>query len=293
MRKHNRKNQFTLVELLVSLGVFSVLLVVFMQIFSGMRLIWTNSEKEADVSSGARVAMDVLSELVSAAYSSSAAEDGKFLFRADQTPGRPGMLYFACKTNYDLPGTNPIRFIGVQVPNTTKNFGAGADSYYTLYLTVLSNDDSENVKAANGQVYHRFSPDFLKDDDKDTISASEALTKLCANLDGKVKTSDTDNSHRIELLRNVTDFQVRAYKADGAAYTGNTVDEAPDSLEISISVLTDADFARWAELKGGVKVVPDNAEKLKAARKFRLERQKTFTRRIRIDSHNQLVENEI
>ena len=66
------RNRFTLVELLVALGVFSVLLVVFMQVFSGMRLIWTNTEKRNETVSDARIAMDMVSVLLSSVYYSSA-----------------------------------------------------------------------------------------------------------------------------------------------------------------------------------------------------------------------------
>jgi len=54
------RRNFTLVELLVSLGVFSILLVLFMQFFSGMRLAWTNTEKRTDASYSARIAMDMV-----------------------------------------------------------------------------------------------------------------------------------------------------------------------------------------------------------------------------------------
>ena len=60
-----RQSKFTLVELLVSMGIFSILLVVFMQFFSGMRLAWTNSEKRTDAHYSARIVMDMLSALTS------------------------------------------------------------------------------------------------------------------------------------------------------------------------------------------------------------------------------------
>jgi len=293
MRKDIRKSRFTLVELLVSLGVFSVLLVVFMQIFSGMRLIWTNSEKEADVSGGARVAMDMLSVLLSAAYYSTAnaysGSERQFLFYADQASVRPGGLYFAAKTSYDLPGTNPIRFIGVQLPNTAHNYGLNsstqADRYYKLQLTVLSNEDSQ---------YPRFSPEFMNAASTAAVSTAQARQDLYGLLTGKITSTGSD---RIELLKNVTDFQVRALDKDGNQMTEGSSKPiplncyaVPDSVELSISVLTDADFERWGSLKKG-KVVTGLEES--AAKNFRLEKQKTFTRRIRIGGHRQIEGDEI
>lgn len=274
MMKRARKNHFTLVELLVALGIFSILMVLFMQTFAGMRLAWTNSERRTDSHAGVRVAMDMLSTLTGAAYYSSAStfsgNEGQFPFQADQTSTRPGKLYFACKTNFDLPGSNPIRFIGVQVPNAGENFGLTDTAlYYKLYLTVLSNEAGVN----NGTVYPRFSPEFL-DASNNEISASAALTALKSNLDAKLA---ADTNHRIELLRNVTDFQVRAYDVNGNLFASTDVYCVPDMIELRVSVLGDEDFSKWTGMKGGV----DSAENA-AAQTFRLQKQTTFSRRIHI-----------
>ena len=142
MKKYSRKYSFTLVELLVSLGVFSILLVLFMQFFSGMRLTWTNTEKRGDVSSDARIAMNMLSTLISATYYSTASlapgEIGHFPYQIDPLTSRPGKMYFAVKTNVDLPGSNPIRFIGVQLPNATEPFGLTAASPYNRDSNCIS-----------------------------------------------------------------------------------------------------------------------------------------------------------
>ena len=278
MRKHDGYNKFTLVELLVSLGIFSILLVLFMQFFSGMRLAWTNTEKRTAVHGDVRIAMDMLSTLIGTVYYSSAStysgEAGHFPFLADQTTTRPGKLYFASKTDYDLPGTNPIRFIGVQVPNAGETFGlTDTNLYYNLYVTVLSNDASTN----NGDVYPRFSPEFL-DGSNNEIAPSAALTLLQANLNGKLA---AESSHRIELLKYVTDFQVRAYNEEGAAYSDTLLKCVPYMIELRISVLSEEDFKSWVTLKGGAGGAETAENK---AKKFRLERQTTFSRRIYIGS---------
>ena len=280
MRKNIVKNRFTLVELLVSLGVFSILLVIFMQFFSGMRLVWTNSERRNDLSTDVRIAMDMLSSLVSTAYYSSASEysgsEGQFPVMIDQTTTRPGKMYFASKTNIDLPGTNPIRFIGLQVPNVSENFGLTAtspynrdtDPFYKLFLTVLSNDPS----TGNGDVYPRFSPEFLNSSGNEQ-SAAGALSDLQSNLNGKLSSTSND---RIELLRNVTDFQIRAFDQNGAPFTSTTVNCMPDQVEFQISLLKDNDFADWVRLKGGTSSGTESGD----ARNFREEKQVTYTRRI-------------
>lgn len=282
MKKINSKKRFTLVELLVSLGIFSILLVLFMQFFSGMRLSWTNSEKRSEISSNVRIAMDMLSTLLSATYYSTASlysgAEGQFPFQI--TPGaanRPGKMYFAVKTNIDLPGSSPIRFIGVQVPNVSEPFNVTGAGLYKLYLTVLSNDSSTN----NGDVYPRYFPEFLDGSNPpNELSAAAALGNLRTNLNTKLQGS---SNHKIELLRNVTDFRITAYNYDGAALsptsdgTETGVFCVPGAVEIQISVLKDEDFTAWANMKGGV-----NQAESSDARTFRIEKQLTFARRIHI-----------
>ena len=62
------KNRFTLVELLVSMAVFSILLVLMMQFFSGARTLWTANEKRAAIYADATVAMDLMSQLLQSTF---------------------------------------------------------------------------------------------------------------------------------------------------------------------------------------------------------------------------------
>ena len=269
------RNRFTLVELLVALGVFSVLLVVFMQVFSGMRLIWTNTEKRNETVADARVAMDMVSVLLSSVYYSSAssyvgpsdpsgAQVGHFPFRVDVSAGKPGRLLFACKTNYDLPGSNPIRFIGIYVPNTEGNdFATAASNSYQLYLAVLSNENS---------TYFRYFPNFLNSAEKE-IPCAAALT----SLEGELYPKGT-SGERHKLMDRVIEFEVKAYNEKGHLLSGSSgiVDCVPHEIELRISVLNELDFETWKGLTGTAK---DD---------FRLNKQMTFTRRIFIGERRNL-----
>ena len=203
-----RQSKFTLVELLVSMGIFSILLVVFMQFFSGMRLAWTNSEKRSDAHYSARIAMDMVSALISTMYYTNAGTD-KFgknvqfpfkLKRAGSDSSKPAALYFASKTNIDLPGTNPVRFIGIQYANPVNNdfkFGLSDErkELYSIYLTTISNADKDagdkDIKAKNFEIYHRFwpAPVFL-DASGSATDAEGALSYLESTLDAKLKPAD-------------------------------------------------------------------------------------------------------
>ena len=282
-----RHRNFTLVELLVSLGVFSILLVVFMQFFSGMRLAWTNSERRSDAHYSARIAMDLLSSMIGSMYYSNAGTDVfektvQFPFllkRADADSSKPAALYFASKGNVDLPGSCPVKFIGVQYVNPVNDdfkFKLSDDKrFYTIYLTVISNADKDadekNIESTNRDIYHRFwpVPDFL-DKAGEVTDVKGALEYLVSTLDEKLKPGEKDPVEYIKLLDRVTEFRVRLFDANGSEIeaTSKEVSQVPHSLELTVSVLNEADFATW--LSNG-----KNEE-------FRLKNQLTFTRSIHI-----------
>ena len=278
------RNRFTLVELLVALGVFSLLLVVFMQVFTGMRLIWTNTEKRNETVADARVAMDMVSVLLSSVYYSSAssyvgpgdtsgAQVGHFPFRVDVSADKPGRLLFACKTNYDLPGSNPIRFIGIYVPNAEGNdFATAASNSYQLYLAVLSNSRLEHGIIIENSTYFRYFPNFLNSAEKE-IPCATALTNLESELPPKGPSGKC-----FKLMDRVIEFEVKAYNEKGHLLSGSSgkVDCVPHEIELKISVLNELDFETWKGLTGTAK---DD---------FRLNKQMTFTRRIFIGERRNL-----
>ncbi len=276
MKQVKTRKNFTLVELLVSLGVFSILLIVFMQFFSGMRLVWTNAEKNSAAHTDVRVAMDYLSVLLGSLYYSTANtpnnEKGYFLFSVKANGNNPDGIYFATKTQIDLAGSNPVRFIGVLVPSSGNGFEANPALYDKLYLTVLSNKEGSN----NAEVYRQLFPQFVDSGD-DTIPFSQALDLLITKLQNKLKDNTipaVDTPNRIKLLDNVVDFKVRLLKGDGSEESGGVITSATREIEISISVLTDDDYRQWSTTA--------NKDE------FRALRQTTFTRRIYIGDRSLL-----
>lgn len=288
MKNRNRKKLFTLVELLVSLGVFSLLLVIFMQFFSSTRTVWVNSEKRTQVYANARVAMDMVSQLINSFYYSSAnvtpGEEGRFLFRAHQPSNAllSHKLYFASKTSIDLPGRNPIRFIGLQVPTPEDAASYPASTcgdpnaplYNKLMMTVVSDEDP---------YFGAFFPPFLRAPGGSIGSpgsCANVLGDLVGILNGTSKlraAASTFVSSRIELLDKVTRFNVKVFDANGGEITldasRNIDNVVPSMIAVTLAVLNDEDFARWVEMKGG----RNNAETASAAA-FRQKNEFVFTR---------------
>ena len=231
--------------------------------------------------------MDMLSALISNMYYTNAGTD-KFeksvqfpfkLKRAGNDSSKPAALYFASKTNIDLPGTNPVRFIGIQYANPVNNdfkFGLSDErkELYSIYLTTISNAEKdagdENISAKNMNIYHHFwpTPVFL-DASGSATDAKGALSYLESTLDAKVKSSGSAIEY-VKLLDCVTEFKVRLFKEDGTEYADSEKESTvmPHSIELTVSVLNSTDFETW--LSSG-----KNDE-------FKFKNQMTFTRRIYI-----------
>ena len=60
-----KKSRFTLIEIMLSMGVFLILLTLLLNFFSGTRQVWKNLRERNDSFEKARVAMDIVSDLLS------------------------------------------------------------------------------------------------------------------------------------------------------------------------------------------------------------------------------------
>ena len=68
MKKIRKKNLFTLLEVLVSMGVFSLLMLALMQFFSAAQGVWEKSGSKAELFDSARVASQLLSDDLTTAF---------------------------------------------------------------------------------------------------------------------------------------------------------------------------------------------------------------------------------
>ena len=158
------KNRFTLVELLVSMAVFSILLVLMMQFFSGARTLWTANEKRAAIYADATVAMDLMSQLLQSTFYNS---DGGTPFAitgipaADNTStpresgtisdtnidGWNSRIYFISNSPLELSKGGSVRYLSFQRKTDSSVTGVTRN---VLELLVFS-DSHQRCKAAEGR----------------------------------------------------------------------------------------------------------------------------------------------
>ncbi len=279
-QKAGLKKSFTLVELIVSLAVFSILLTVMLQFFTGAQKLWTSSESRNQLYSDARVAMDLMSTMLqNAYYAQNAAPIVINHAKATDTSGKSS-LYFGTKAKIDLGGKTDIRFITFQRgenPNQlNKNIVNTQAQDCALLLAVLN--DNEEKK------YNDSFPPF---------SSAYGLNDVIKNVIDflNAEAGKANSKYRYQLLENVTGLQITPYRLCSSAPGFESIPDAkleskfgmtdayfdmPYLVEIRLSLMDTKNFDLWKEMDASSD----------AAKKFKREHEYTFTRSVFLDDRH-------
>ena len=104
--KKTKRRFFTLLEVLVSMGVFSLLMLALMQFFSAAQGVWDKTGSRAAMFDSARIAMSLLQEDLSALYYQHDYDPGKFQFFDYSTSNLHRIIFAAQKED----GNAEIRY---------------------------------------------------------------------------------------------------------------------------------------------------------------------------------------
>ena len=262
--KQRRKYHFTLAELLVSMAVFSLLLVLMMQFFSGARQLMTANDKRTALYSDARMAMDLMQLLLQSSFYNTT--DGMpFVIKGapvnsnhnDTTMVWNSSIYFPSDSDMDLSKGSSVRFLGLKR-------GGGANDNI-LQLRIFSDQDT-------AQNFALCFPPFGIGD----CSAAAASTHVADTLAGF---SDTDTDHTKVILRNVTGFKITPLNPDMTRkYTATADYNAifPAGVELELSLMQNEEAVqRWK-----------NIADTDAKAEFRAENEYTFRRTVMFGERN-------
>ena len=149
--KKLRKYKFTLAEILVSMAVFSILLVLMMQFFSGARTLWTANEKRSVIYSDAATALDLMTTLLQSTFCT---DDGG---GNDQTPfevsasnslragdagdGDDYSIVFVSNSLMDVLQGGSVRYLGIC--RDTPDPATQGVKNNALYLKVFSDEERD------------------------------------------------------------------------------------------------------------------------------------------------------
>lgn len=240
---------FTLVELLVAMGVFCLLLMVSMQIFGGAQKLWVSSEQKNEAFAAARIAMEfVASRIQGHAYSDdmpfeiacTAEGDYRIFFPTAMPMNRTD----ASGKNLDVYS---MRFIGFEVVKKEND-----DDFGTLRMLIYSDEGDKNFL----NIMPPYSAKRKRRGGNTYTSATAALDTVRKKI--FPSTGSVDERNKIEIIENVTDFKLIAYNLPKTKNGDLVEDEEfadpmntpPYLLEIEISVIDNKkNFIAWRDNK--------------------------------------------
>ena len=229
-----RRSNFTLVELLVAMGVFVVLLMVSMQIFGGARKLWVRSEQKNNTFSAARTAMEfVAARLQTCIYT----ENMPFGMERNSSDDFFKSVYFATS----IPMNRKVLKNGVW-ENLDKfdlrfiKFELEEDGVLTM--RIFSDRQNGSSPYAN---FSLLLPPYRS-------RRGKSYTNACNQI--KSHLASGTNEDVLEIMENVIAFKLRPFNYSGSnlQYDQNVTTTPPYLVEIEISVIDSKDnFRKWQD----------------------------------------------
>ena len=215
MSRPGRICRFTLLELLVSMGVFAILMLALMQFFTSAQGIWSRSNSKSDIFSDARIAMNFFSQAFTSRY-----------YNADDMNAKTGTDPIFWK--YAKSGSTSVTygFAFLTLDNESKGIISENDPYspYRIkYFHFVTDDGVIKLKYAVAS----------DRDEKTHASRDENWIKTCLNS----PTSLPNDLTTTVILDNICDFKIYF---DGTDSKDTTLVDQSGVLTVAFSVV-DAD----------------------------------------------------
>lgn len=226
MKKFQRKN-FTLVELLAAMVVFTILLLISMRLFSGAQQLWVRSEQKTNAFADARTAMEFVAvRMQTLVYY----ENVPFCMNDD------GVWFATAMPMEDRDDEYYLRFMKFERDDS--------DGRGLLVMKIYADKDESRSFIAHFPPFN------------DDSEAESAWNKV----DNKFNDSSVE---KVELIENVTDFKVHGFFAvktngdlnltpqkdvNSSFKNGSSIKTPPYLMEIEISLIDNKEaYQRWRD----------------------------------------------
>lgn len=205
--KHTlRQHRFTLVELMVAMGVFSIMMLALMTFFNSAQKLWTESERRTTVFADVRIAMDLMATTLQTALY----EYNKIPFYLDVN--KPASL--SNNTDYDM-----IYYVS----NSSYKFDTSVSNIYEIGFAV---DANRNLQIS-----------FIGD------SAGAAWNYYGSFTSGNITDVDTSGTQMI-VIPYVTRLKFVCYDKTGSVMPTSPA-RFPYAVQIQLSVLDKVNYLKW------------------------------------------------
>jgi len=248
VKKYSRKN-FTLIELLAAMAVFSVLLMVSLRLFNGAQRIWLRSEQKTDTFASGRLAMELIASRMQALLYVNEEDRLEYPFFINE---KTVWFASAMATGDGTPRRHFLQFRLVDPASTTFT-NAG-----TLQMIRYSGQNAKGGGNFFGQLFPSYG------ETKRKRRKINEYSKAMDHVEKVFKAVEEDNQDNptvdgvetrataIDICENVIDLKFTRFIADDAnskldadAKSGDT-QKAPYLVEVEIKMLDSRDsFIKW------------------------------------------------
>ena len=252
MMKAYRKCSFTLVELLVSIGLLSLMTMFMLRFFNFSQQLWRSGDNDTAVRQNSHAVLDLLGDLVTTVQFTPGEKTVGGVVKRDRTMdsifsidstgtnsfGDANRIFFACKTVSELPKkSNDIRFVSFQLGDPGSDYARGK-----LFMLVYSDKRNEDN-------FYSLFPRY--DSAPAQGSRNHALASLKNWLTLPAGESGEDEYTQV-VAENVVGFKIEPFKlsASGAVEPvgGSDINEPPYMLTVRLTLLGKEDFATFVTL---------------------------------------------
>lgn len=238
MKTSRRKLKFTLVELIVAMAVFSILLLLMLQFFSGAQRIWNGMEKRNEIYANARIAMDLITAQLQNTFYTNAG----IPFVIVNPDSDDSKIYFATRTGDQFPGNSSLKYMTFQRQNIAASSSETNADQYLLKLAVFCDTTPGTPD---------FSSFFPPYGIEPITNFSVATNQLPARLNGLISNDQFSSI----IAENVTSFRIIPYELNSSFNivqdADSPVEKIPYMVELKLSLLSPEDFTRWRALPAG------------------------------------------
>ncbi len=244
-----RRSNFTLVELMVAMGVFVILLMVSMQVFSGSRKLWVRSEQKNSAFAAARIAMEFVAARVQTCiytenmpfgiYEQKSSGSQRYYTKIFFPTSMPMNRMVEISNKWEKLDEFDLRFIG---------FSLSSDG--VLEMRIFSDGKRGSSPYQN---FTRLLPPYRR---RRGAGGSESYDSAWSKIHDQLQ--DASGDDLVAIIENVTSFKLVPFdtttknsndpivRVGGAGV--DTLKTPPYLLEIEISVIdSKANFKKWVK----------------------------------------------
>jgi type II secretory pathway pseudopilin PulG len=296
-----RNNPFTLLELILAMGILSVIMVLMLSFFSAAQKVWMTSSANAEIYENARVAMDLMTrDLQSALYNNENSTKGIYPFWHESD----NRINFISATNVgdanDISNIREVKYArsdGTITPDDLRN---GTPLKAGWLVRSVTGDFSIDPADANDKTkpLNKYNFALFPGSDGDT----QRTYKIFKEIAGGTDTAKGSSSYFNYVVPYVVSLKFTCYNSlvqdmrdindDGdnadAVYNFNSSNTAaptpfPYAIKIDIVLLDRASWSKWRAM-GGVVANPDSDAA--GPKAFRKSHQRSFTKMIFFGERN-------